>query len=64
MTGILGREAVYSGKAIDWDTAMQSTTRLGPKEYQLGPFPTPKVAMPIPGAPSAYPPSPFRLRIT
>ncbi len=46
MTGILGREAVYSGQRIDWDTAMQSTTRLGPTEYQLGPYPVPKVAMP------------------
>ncbi|HUT95401.1 MAG TPA: Gfo/Idh/MocA family oxidoreductase [Thermoguttaceae bacterium] len=46
MTGILGREAVYSGKAVDWDTAMKSTTRLGPTEYQLGPYPMPEVAMP------------------
>jgi len=46
MTGILGREAVYSGKAIDWDTAMESKTRLGPEKYELGPYPTPKVAMP------------------
>jgi predicted dehydrogenase len=46
MTGIIGREAVYSGKAVEWDTAMKSTTRLGPPEYQLGPYPTPKVPMP------------------
>ena len=46
MTGILGREAVYSGQRIDWDAAMQSTTRLGPTEYRLGPYPVPKVAMP------------------
>ena len=46
MTGILGREAAYSGQRIDWDTAMQSTTRLGPTEYRLGPYPVPKVAMP------------------
>ncbi len=46
MTGILGREAVYSGQSIDWDTAMQSTTRLGPEKYELGPCPTPEVAMP------------------
>ncbi len=30
MTGIIGREAVYSGQAIDWDAAMQSAKRLGP----------------------------------
>ena len=39
MTGILGREAVYSGKAIDWDAAMKSTTRLGPEKYEFGPYP-------------------------
>ena len=46
MTGILGREAVYSGQAIDWEAAMQSTTRLGPEKYELGPYPIPPVAMP------------------
>ncbi len=46
MTGILGREAVYSGKAIDWETAMQSTNRLGPEQYRFGPYPVPEVAMP------------------
>lgn len=46
MTGILGREAVYSGKAVDWETAMKSTHRLGPEKYELGPYPTPEVAMP------------------
>ncbi len=46
MTGILGREAVYSGQAIEWDAAMQSSTRLGPPEYELGPFPIPPIAMP------------------
>ncbi|MHC4399267.1 MAG: Gfo/Idh/MocA family protein [Planctomycetota bacterium] len=46
MTGILGREAVYSGKEIKWDDAMQSTERIGPKEYRFGPYPIPPVAMP------------------
>jgi hypothetical protein len=46
MTGIIGREAVYSGKAVDWDTAMKSTTRLGPEKYEFGPYPIPDVAMP------------------
>jgi len=46
MTGIIGREAVYSGKAITWDEAMQSTARLGPEKYEFGPLPTPEVAMP------------------
>ncbi len=46
MTGIIGREAVYSGKAVEWDAAMKSTTRLGPEQYELGPYPTPPVPMP------------------
>ncbi len=46
MTGILGREAVYSGKEVRWDTAIQSTQRLGPTEYKFGPYPMPEVAMP------------------
>ena len=46
MTGILGREAVYSGQAISWEDAMQSTTRLGPDRYEFGPLPVPPVAMP------------------
>ncbi len=46
MMGIMGREAVYSGQAISWDEAMQSTTRLGPERYEFGPLPVPPVAMP------------------
>jgi len=46
MTGIIGREACYSGKAVDWNTAMNSTKRLGPEKYELGPYPVPEVAMP------------------
>jgi len=46
MTGILGREAVYSGQAISWDDAMQSTTRLGPDKYEFGPYPVQPVPMP------------------
>ena len=46
MTGIIGREAVYSGEAIEWDTAMKSTKRIGPENYEFGAYPTPEVAMP------------------
>ncbi len=46
MTGILGREAAYSGKTITWDDAMKSTTRLGPEKYELGPCPVVPVALP------------------
>ena len=46
LAGIMGREAAYSGQAVDWDAAMKSTKRLGPEKYELGPCPTPEVAMP------------------
>ncbi len=46
LTGILGREAVYSGHAITWDEAMKSKTRLGPSEYKFGACPIPPVAIP------------------
>jgi predicted dehydrogenase len=46
LTGILGREACYSGHEITWDQAMKSTTRLGPKKYELGPFEASPVARP------------------
>jgi predicted dehydrogenase len=46
MTGIIGREAVYSGQPIEWDKAMTSTTRLGPEAYEFGDYPIPEIAMP------------------
>ncbi len=46
MTGILGREAAYSGQEVTWDKAIQSTTRLGPEKYEFGPYPIPPIAMP------------------
>ena len=46
MTGIIGREAVYSGQAVEWDKAMESTTRLGPDSYEFGDYPIPEIAMP------------------
>jgi predicted dehydrogenase len=46
LTGIMGREAVYSGQEVTWDDVSQSSLRLGPEEYQFGPYPAPPVAMP------------------
>jgi len=46
LTGIMGREAAYSGQEITWEAALQSTMRLGPENYEFGPYPTPPVAMP------------------
>lgn len=46
MTGIMGREAVYSGRSLTWDAAINATRRLGPETYEFGAYPTPPVAMP------------------
>lgn len=46
LTGIMGREAAYSGQEITWDQAMASTTKLGPAKYEFGAFPIPPIAMP------------------
>ena len=46
LTGIMGREAAYSGREVTWDEIFNSTKRLGPDSYELGDYPTPPVAMP------------------
>ena len=46
LTGIMGREAAYSGQTIEWDDALRSETRLGPEKYEMGPLPFPAVPMP------------------
>ncbi len=47
LTGIMGRESAYSGRAIEWEQALNSPTRLGPAKYEMGDLPFPEV--PIPG---------------
>jgi predicted dehydrogenase len=46
LTGIMGRESAYSGRAVEWDEILNSSRRLGPESYQLGALPFPEVAMP------------------
>ncbi len=41
LTGIIGREACYSGQEITWEQALKSTTHLGPDKYEFGPFQVP-----------------------
>ena len=48
MTGILGREAVYSGAEITWEDAMASEARLGPTEYDASAA-NPIADVPMPG---------------
>ncbi|MSR32939.1 MAG: hypothetical protein EXR99_15705 [Gemmataceae bacterium] len=46
MLAILGRMAAYSGQRVTWDQAINSKEDLSPANYNFGPFPTPKVAVP------------------
>jgi predicted dehydrogenase len=46
LTGIMGRESAYSGRAIEWEEALNSPTRLGPAQYEMGTLPFPEVAIP------------------
>jgi predicted dehydrogenase len=46
LTGIIGREAVYSGQSITWDDAIRSRTKLGPADYKFGAYPIPPVPTP------------------
>src|SRR5207237_10766150 len=46
LMGIMGRESAYSGRSIEWEQALNSTTNLGPDKYEFGDLPTPEVAIP------------------
>jgi predicted dehydrogenase len=46
MMGIMGREAAYSGKVIEWDAAFNSVKSLSPAKYEWGDMPFPEVPMP------------------
>jgi predicted dehydrogenase len=46
LTGIMGRESAYTGRTVEWDAILNSTTKLGPKAYEFGPLPFPEVAIP------------------
>jgi myo-inositol 2-dehydrogenase / D-chiro-inositol 1-dehydrogenase len=49
LVAIMGRDSAYTGKAITWDEAMNSTERLGPSTYALGPVNALKPIAPVPG---------------
>ena len=60
MTAIMGRMASYSGQMVDWNTAFNSTLRLGPEKYAFD-APAPVTAgadgnypVPIPGVTKAF----------
>jgi hypothetical protein len=47
LTGILGREAAYTGQTITWDELMEADALdLGPETYEFGAANMPPVARP------------------
>jgi len=48
LTAIMGRTSAYTGQKVTWDEMMNSTMRLGPKEYKLGPVDM-EFPVPVPG---------------
>ncbi|MCX5689839.1 MAG: Gfo/Idh/MocA family oxidoreductase [Planctomycetota bacterium] len=46
LMAIMGRMAAYTGKAIDWEKAMNSKLDLTPPKLELGSLPVPEVAVP------------------
>ncbi len=47
LTAIMGRMSAYTGKAVTWEQAMNSTLDLSPAKYEFGPLAMP--AVPEPG---------------
>ncbi len=46
LTAIMGRMSAYTGQAITWEQALNSTEKLGPAKPQWGDLPVPPVAIP------------------
>jgi hypothetical protein len=38
--------SAYTGQEVTWEQAMNSKLDLSPPSYEMGPLPTPEVAMP------------------
>ena len=48
LTAIMGRTAAYTGRKVEWEEMMNSTERLGPEEYVMGPVDM-EFPVPVPG---------------
>lgn len=48
LTAIMGREAAYTGQKLTWEQMMNSTLRLGPDKYEMGPVDM-EFPVPLPG---------------
>ena len=49
LTAIMGRTAAYTGQKVTWDEMMNSTMRLGPTVYEMGPV-NMEFPVPLPGS--------------
>jgi len=49
LTAIMGRTAAYTGQLVTWEEMMNSTAKLGPEKYEMGPV-NMEFPVPIPGA--------------
>lgn len=46
LMAIMARMAAYTGQTVTWEQAMNSSEDLSPPSYELGPLPTPEIAVP------------------
>lgn len=48
LTAIMGRTAAYTGQKVTWEDMLDSTEKLGPDKYEMGPVDM-KFPVPVPG---------------
>ena len=48
LTAVMGRTAAYTGQLVTWDEMLNSTVKLGPEKYEMGPVNL-EFPVPIPG---------------
>jgi hypothetical protein len=48
LTAIMARTAAYTGQKVTWEDMMNSTERLGPEKYEMGPV-NMEFPVPLPG---------------
>lgn len=49
LTAVMGRTAAYTGQLVTWEEMMNSTVKLGPEKYEMGPVDM-EFPVPIPGS--------------
>ena len=49
LAGVMGREAAYSGKTVEWDEISAAELDYMPEKLELGPMDMSKYTVPVPG---------------